>query len=131
MHTPRLRWLERKKPQGPGDPDATAIPNPSRRNTGYGFWGQYVGELLVLVSLNPYRYAHISAHRAKPLPKSETNTKRIIARLERDGWIKLPKGEHDKYEHPNKPGVLIVVPRHRELSPGVARQIARLAGWRW
>ena len=83
------------------------------------------------MSLNPYRYAHISAHRAKPLPKSETNTKRIIARLERDGWIKLPKGKHDKYEHPSKPGVLIVVPRHRELSPGVARQIARLAGWRW
>jgi predicted RNA binding protein YcfA (HicA-like mRNA interferase family) len=59
----------------------------------------------------------------------ETNTRKIAARLLRDGWTKLPGGKHDKYEHPAKLGVLIVVPRHREISPGVARDIAKLAGW--
>jgi predicted RNA binding protein YcfA (HicA-like mRNA interferase family) len=59
----------------------------------------------------------------------ETNTRKIVARLLRDGWTKLPGGKHDKYVHPAKPGVLIVVPRHREQSPGVARVLAKLAGW--
>lgn len=60
---------------------------------------------------------------------NETNTRKVVTRLEREGWSKLPGGRHDKYVHPAKPGVLIVVPRHRELSPGVARSIAKLAGW--
>jgi hypothetical protein len=37
--------------------------------------------------------------------------------------------KHDKFEHPDRPSVLIVAPRHRQQSPGVARSIARLAGW--
>ncbi|MFZ1101830.1 MAG: type II toxin-antitoxin system HicA family toxin [Hyphomicrobiaceae bacterium] len=59
----------------------------------------------------------------------ETNTRKIVARLLRDGWTKLPGGKHDKYEHSAKPGILIVVPRHRKQSLGVARDIAKLAGW--
>lgn len=58
----------------------------------------------------------------------ESNRKKIIARLEREGWeLKGGKG-HDKYRHPRKPGI-IIVPRHRELSFGVARDIAETAGW--
>jgi predicted RNA binding protein YcfA (HicA-like mRNA interferase family) len=59
----------------------------------------------------------------------ETNTRKILRRLRRDGWIKAGGGPHDKLEHPDKPGALIVVPRHREQSPGVARSIAKAAGW--
>jgi predicted RNA binding protein YcfA (HicA-like mRNA interferase family) len=63
----------------------------------------------------------------------ETNTRKIVARLERDGWVKdaggKAGGKHDKCTHPARPGVLIVVPRHKEQSPGVARSIARSAGW--
>jgi predicted RNA binding protein YcfA (HicA-like mRNA interferase family) len=59
----------------------------------------------------------------------ETNARKITARLLRDGCTKLPGGKHDEYEHPAKPGVLIVVPRHREISTGVARDIAKNAGW--
>jgi len=42
-------------------------------------------------------------------------------------------GSHDKLKHDaRRRGVIIVVPRHRTLSPGVARSIATLAGWtRW
>jgi predicted RNA binding protein YcfA (HicA-like mRNA interferase family) len=75
-----------------------------------------------------YTYICVSDWRA-PMVSSETNTRKITARLSRDGWTKLPGGKHDKYEHPAKPGVLIVVPRHKEQSPGVARDIAKLAGW--
>jgi predicted RNA binding protein YcfA (HicA-like mRNA interferase family) len=59
----------------------------------------------------------------------ETNTRKIVARLEREGWTKLPGGKHDKYVHAARPGAMIVVPRHREQSPGVARAIAKEAGW--
>ena len=59
----------------------------------------------------------------------ETNTREIIARLEREGWTNTGGGGHDNYRHPEMPG-RIVVPRHRELSPGVARSIAKLAGWK-
>jgi predicted RNA binding protein YcfA (HicA-like mRNA interferase family) len=58
----------------------------------------------------------------------ETNTRKIIARLERDGWHNIGGTKHDKFEHVDRPGALIVVPRHREQSPGVARSIAKVAG---
>ena len=59
----------------------------------------------------------------------ETNRRKVVARLTRDGWSFVHGGEHDKFTYPNHPGVLIVVPRHRELSPGVAGSIAKQAGW--
>ncbi len=58
----------------------------------------------------------------------ETNRRKVAARLVRDGWIESNGGRHDVFKHPTKPGV-IVVPRHNTMSPGVARQIAKLAGW--
>jgi predicted RNA binding protein YcfA (HicA-like mRNA interferase family) len=63
------------------------------------------------------------------MPSIESNTRRIIARLQREGWVRLPGGRHDKFEHPRRPGLLIVVPRHKAQSPGVARSIAKAAGW--
>jgi predicted RNA binding protein YcfA (HicA-like mRNA interferase family) len=60
----------------------------------------------------------------------ETNRAKIIRRLEAEGWRLLRNGaEHDVYDHSSKLGVL-TVPRHRTLSPGVARQIAKVAGWK-
>jgi predicted RNA binding protein YcfA (HicA-like mRNA interferase family) len=58
----------------------------------------------------------------------ETNRSRVAARLEREGWVVRHGGNHDVYKHPSKPG-RIVVARHRTLSIGVARMIARTAGW--
>ena len=62
------------------------------------------------------------------MPQFETNTRKIVARLEREGWINSGGGSHDVFKHPSQPG-RIIVPRHREQSIGVARSIARLAGW--
>ncbi|HEY3777792.1 MAG TPA: type II toxin-antitoxin system HicA family toxin [Rhizomicrobium sp.] len=59
----------------------------------------------------------------------ESNTMKVVARLEREGWqLARHGGSHDVYRHPQKPGSA-VVPRHRTLSPGVARKIAGIAGW--
>jgi predicted RNA binding protein YcfA (HicA-like mRNA interferase family) len=64
------------------------------------------------------------------MPSVETSTRKIVARLQREGWIKESGGKHDKYKHVEKPGVLIVVPRHAEQSMGVARSSAKSEGWR-
>jgi predicted RNA binding protein YcfA (HicA-like mRNA interferase family) len=63
------------------------------------------------------------------MPTIETNTRKIVARLEREGWRNAGGGRHDRFKHPDKPGVVIVVPRHRELPIGTARRIAKDAGW--
>ena len=59
----------------------------------------------------------------------ETRTRLIVQRLERDGWYLQRHGAaHDIYRHGQIEGI-IAVPRHRTLKPGVARTIARKAGW--
>jgi predicted RNA binding protein YcfA (HicA-like mRNA interferase family) len=63
------------------------------------------------------------------MPKPETNTRKIIARLVEDGWQNIGGGSHDRFIHSGRPGVMITVPRHRELTPGTARSIAKAAGW--
>jgi predicted RNA binding protein YcfA (HicA-like mRNA interferase family) len=59
----------------------------------------------------------------------ETNTRKIVARLKLDGWVEIGGSKHDKYGHADRPDVLIIVLPHKQLSPGVARSIAKLAGW--
>jgi predicted RNA binding protein YcfA (HicA-like mRNA interferase family) len=51
-----------------------------------------------------------------------------VARLKRESWFERHGGSHDVFKHPSRPG-RIVIPRHRALSVGVARAIARQAGW--
>jgi predicted RNA binding protein YcfA (HicA-like mRNA interferase family) len=63
-----------------------------------------------------------------PKPTLETNRGKVVARLEREGWMPRHGGDHDVYKHASKPG-RIVVARHRTLSIGVARMIAKAAGW--
>lgn len=59
----------------------------------------------------------------------ETETRKIIARLERKGWINVGGAKHMKFEHNERPNMLIVVPRHKKQSIGVARSIAKAAEW--
>jgi mRNA interferase HicA len=63
------------------------------------------------------------------MPTVETNRAKILKRLEAEGWVIARNGaNHDVLRHGSKPGV-IVLPRHRTLTPGVARSIAKAAGW--
>ncbi len=53
-------------------------------------------------------------------------------KLEREGWQVARSTGHITFTHPGKPGAVIVVPQGRKvLSPGVMREIARTAGWKW
>jgi predicted RNA binding protein YcfA (HicA-like mRNA interferase family) len=63
------------------------------------------------------------------MPKVDAERRTIVARLQREGWINRGGGSHDVYTHPARPDIRIVVPRHRVLSSGVARHIAKQAGW--
>jgi len=56
-------------------------------------------------------------------------TRKIIARLKPEVWINAGGAKHDEFEHPNRPDALLIMPRHKEQSPGVASAIARAAGW--
>jgi predicted RNA binding protein YcfA (HicA-like mRNA interferase family) len=58
----------------------------------------------------------------------ETNTRKIVQRLTAEGWISTGGGKHDKFVHP---AMLdrVIVPRHQTQSIGVARVIAKTAGW--
>ena len=63
------------------------------------------------------------------MPQAETNQAKILKRLLADGFEFQRHGaDHDLYRHPETK-VVISLPRHRTVSPGVARQIAKAAGW--
>ena len=73
-------------------------------------------------------YLRTSQERRVPRLALETNRNKVAARLVREGWEVRHGGDHDVYKHPTRVG-RIVLPRHRTLSPGVARAVARQAGW--
>jgi predicted RNA binding protein YcfA (HicA-like mRNA interferase family) len=64
------------------------------------------------------------------MAKVELDPRRIRTRLVAEGWfMQRQSGPHDVYRHPERPG-RIVMPRHREdLDYGLARALAKLAGW--
>jgi predicted RNA binding protein YcfA (HicA-like mRNA interferase family) len=63
------------------------------------------------------------------MPPTETSRAKVAAKLHREGWELVQHGaNHDVYRHPYRLNP-IVLPRHRTLSPGVARSIAKAAGW--
>ncbi|CDX45503.1 YcfA family protein (modular protein) [Mesorhizobium sp. SOD10] len=76
------------------------------------------------LSLRKYCALNGGDHAADRNQYAQDHSEAVTRRLDEHGG-----GKHDKYEHPEKPDVTIVVPRHREQSPGVARSIAKLAGW--
>jgi mRNA interferase HicA len=61
------------------------------------------------------------------MANAETHRAKVVSRLLREGWELARHGSaHDVYRHPAK-GVM-AVPRHRTLSAGVARSVAKAAG---
>jgi predicted RNA binding protein YcfA (HicA-like mRNA interferase family) len=67
--------------------------------------------------------------KGEAMARVETNTRKIVDRLEKDGWTNVGGGSDDRFVHKEHPEMMIPVPRHRELSPGAARSIAKAAGW--
>ena len=61
------------------------------------------------------------------LMQHETNTGKIIARLLREGWQDVGGKKHAKFRKGGHSPIL--VPRHKTVTPGVAKSIAKAAGW--
>lgn len=59
----------------------------------------------------------------------ELSRAKIISRLIREGWEDQGGSKHDRFTHADKPEAFVIVPRHRTLSLGVARSMAKAAGW--
>ncbi|HTJ56698.1 MAG TPA: type II toxin-antitoxin system HicA family toxin [Devosiaceae bacterium] len=57
----------------------------------------------------------------------ETNTAKIIRRLENEGWENVGGTKHTKFRKAGFPSIM--VPRHRTVTAGVAQSIAKAAGW--
>ena len=47
------------------------------------------------------------------MAKVETNARKIIARLQAEGWTSTGGGSHDRFINLKHPGTMIVVPRHQ------------------
>ena len=60
---------------------------------------------------------------------NETDRAKVVRRLKSENWIGTAGARHDVFKNVGKLGVTIAVPRHRTLSPSVARDIAKKAGW--
>jgi predicted RNA binding protein YcfA (HicA-like mRNA interferase family) len=42
------------------------------------------------------------------MPAPEINTRKIVSRPERQGWVNIGGGSHDKFKYDARPGVVIV-----------------------
>jgi predicted RNA binding protein YcfA (HicA-like mRNA interferase family) len=56
------------------------------------------------------------------------NRAEIVRRLDAEGWINEGGGKHDIFRHPGR-GIVFALPRHRTVSAGIARDLAKVAGW--
>jgi predicted RNA binding protein YcfA (HicA-like mRNA interferase family) len=61
------------------------------------------------------------------MPKFEDDRRKIVSRLEQEGWLNIGGKEHDNFVKDGHR--MIQVPRHRTVSKGVARSISKAAGW--
>ncbi len=81
-----------------------------------------------LLDVNPFVRINLRIV-SDEMPTIETNRNAILRRLGQEGWtLARHGGSHDLYAKPGA-DVLISVPRHKTLSPGTARSIAKSAGW--
>jgi len=78
--------------------------------------------------LNPLRYGR----QRVVCNATHRDSAAIIKRLQRDGWThRKTKGRHQVFEHPTKPGHVVVTHPRKDLPTGTVRNIYRQAGWDW
>jgi predicted RNA binding protein YcfA (HicA-like mRNA interferase family) len=60
----------------------------------------------------------------------ERDSKRIMARLKREGWVvQKAEGSHHKLRHPKFKRPIILPHPKKNLPTGTVRQIYKAAGW--
>jgi predicted RNA binding protein YcfA (HicA-like mRNA interferase family) len=74
-----------------------------------------------------YNHTHVLGLSLVPI---ERNSRVIIDRLKRDGWIEAGgKGSHRKFRNPVTGQSLVVPHPKKDLPTGTAQKIAKQAGW--
>ena len=57
------------------------------------------------------------------------SSKELIRIITKDGWYLIgAKGSHHKFRHPFKPGLVVVPHPSKNVHPGTASQILKIAG---
>ena len=60
----------------------------------------------------------------------QNNSKEVIRRLERDGWVHVrTNGSHYQFKHPEKPGTITVPRPRKDIPTGTLKSIYKQAGW--
>lgn len=60
----------------------------------------------------------------------QNNSKEVIRRLERDGWVHVrTNGSHYQFKHPEKPGTITVPHPRKDIPTGTLKSIYKQAGW--
>src|SRR5262249_2720581 len=66
-------------------------------------------------------------HIFAPVPNSETDRGKVVARLEREGWRCRRGGKHDVYKHPARPGRIVVPRQYQEsLKQAIASRVGQV-----
>lgn len=71
--------------------------------------------------LKQFREECISLLEGKPIKKKD-----FEKGLPKEGWVSTYGKEHDRWDHPKMPGKSLIIPRHKELSPGVHHQLSKI-----
>ena len=77
-----------------------------------------------------YNYTHGKANTMINKNNIERNSKKLIKRLESEGWILVRvKGDHHHFKHPDRKGLVTVAHPNRDIPTGTVRSIYKQAGW--
>lgn len=65
------------------------------------------------------------------MSKESRDTRKVIARLEHDGWVKRKdKGDHVNYRKPGKSLMITIDTGKKEIDRNIYRKIKDYAGWK-
>lgn len=64
------------------------------------------------------------------MPKESRDTRKVMARLRREGWIgRKGKGDHVNFTKPGSPHLITIDAGEKEVKKPIYRRISELAGW--
>lgn len=61
----------------------------------------------------------------------ETNSRKLMRMLVRDGWVlERVRGDHHTFKHPKRAELISLTHPRKDLPVGQVRSIYRIAGWK-
>lgn len=61
----------------------------------------------------------------------ENNSRKLIKRLKKDGWLEVNvESSHHVFQHPEMTGTISLTHPRKDVSKGMVRMVYRVAGWK-